>query len=139
MFRRLLLSALFLTAACVSAPAQKFEASTLKYLYKVTLEPRGKGYKGIFLRSEYGIHPAKYGFSATVLPDSSKGEKQLLVKFSGWDLKRKGEPYNRSGKDKSLVWRLVETKEGPKLYVPMSVRKGKTQTWRDIQLEFDED
>ncbi len=76
----------------VAAPL-RFEASTLKFLYHVSLEEKKGAVIGVLERSEYGVNRAKYRFTGqwTPLPSGDKG-RGLLVTFLPKDLKKYGDP-----------------------------------------------
>lgn len=132
--------ALFLLAlgTAVAAP-QRFEASTLKFLYHVSFEEKKGEVRGVLERSEYGVNRTKYRFTGkwTPLPSGDNG-RGLLVTYLPKDLKKYGDPYSFPTAGKDLVWRLVPTKEGDRLYVRTTSRIYSSPTkWKVTELVFE--
>lgn len=122
----------------VAAPL-RFEASTLKFLYHVSLEEKKGAVIGVLERSEYGVNRAKYRFTGqwTPLPTGDKG-RGLLVTFLPKDLKKYGDPYSFPTAGKDLIWRLVPTKDGTGLYVRTTSRMYSSPTkWKVTELVFE--
>lgn len=130
---------LLLAAGLASAAPLRFEASSLKYLYEVSLNLKNDKVSGVFVRSEYGVDKVKYRFTGRVVKSGDR-ESKIQVTFSPRDLKRKG----RSGYPptyEGAPWRLVETRKGARLYVSVisPVRSSSSPSWRVSELEFDQD
>jgi len=130
---------LLLAAGLASAAPLRFEASSLKYLYSISLDQKGDKVSGVFIRSEYGVDKVKYRFTGRVVKKSAR-ESKIYVTFSPRDLKRKG----RSGyppTHEATPWRLIETRKGPRLNVSVitPVRSSSSPSWRVSEVEFDQD
>lgn len=132
----------FLALGWLQAAPVSFEASTLKYLYTITLEKKNGSVKGVFKRSEYGVNEVKYAFRGKMVaaPKGRTGEG-MLVTFSKRQIARNGDPYSMPGDQLETVWRWVETKEGPRIYVTMASRTYSTPSkplrWKTSEIEFE--
>jgi len=130
---------LLLAAGLASAAPLRFEASSLKYLYEITLNQKNDKVSGVLTRSEYGVDKVKYRFTGRVVKVNSR-ESKIDVTFAPRDLKGKG----RSGYPptyEGTPWRLVETRQGPRLHVSViaPVRGSSSPSWRVSELVFDQD
>ena len=134
---RLFLCAFFLVTGFLHAAPTQFEASSLKYLYTVTLEQKKSGISGIFKRSEYGVNEVSLSFQGKLLPSEKSGVKNYRITFSPKDLQIEGPPYSMPN-GKKIIWRMVKTKKGPRLYVKMLSRVYSIPPrWKMVEVEFE--
>jgi hypothetical protein len=127
---------ILLAAGWASAAPVRFEASSLKYLYSITLDQKKDKVSGVFTRSEYGVNPVRYHFKGVVVP-GSKRDSKIYVTFSRHDLKRKGPTFPPTYQ--GAPWTLKEGGKGNRLYVAVvvPVRSSSSPSWKVSEMEFD--
>jgi hypothetical protein len=127
---------LLLAAGVSSAAPLYLESSSLKYLFSISMDRKKDTVSGVFTRSEYGVDPARYRFTGKVVPLSERTNK-IYVTFSKRDLQRKGQAFPPTYQ--GAPWKLVETRQGTRLYVSVvvPVRSSTSPSWKVNELEFE--